>query len=145
MADDDFGFWLLTLGVAILVGGAAALRSFRRARLIEDTPTSRIRSAAQGYVAIAGNARLLPGSENRAPLTQRPCVWWRYRISKRTESGSGKNRRSQWQTVASGTSVVPFVLDDGHLAVPTGPGIGVSPIPAALAEATTATEWVGVS
>lgn len=106
-------FWLLTLVFAIVAGGAAALRSFRRARLLEDTPTSRIRSAAQGYVEIGGNARLLPGTRNVAPLTQRPCVWWRYRISKRTERGSGKSRRSQWQTVASGTSTVPFVIDDG--------------------------------
>lgn len=113
MADDDFLVWLLTLVCAIAAGGAAAFRSFKRARLIEDTPTSRIRSAAQGYVEIAGNARLLPGTQNLAPLTQRPCVWWRYRISKRNESGSGKNRRSQWQTVASGTSSVPFLLDDG--------------------------------
>jgi hypothetical protein len=113
LADDDLWFWLLTLGVAIVAGGAGALRSFKRARLVEDTPTSRIRSAAQGYVEIAGNARLLPGSQNLAPLTQRPCVWWRYKVSKRTESGSGKARRSQWQTVASGTSSVPFVLDDG--------------------------------
>lgn len=113
MADDDFWFWLLTLVVAVAAGGAAALRSFMRARLLEDTPTSRIRSAAQGYVEIAGNARLLPGTQNLAPLTQRPCVWWRYKVSKRTENGSGKTRRSQWQTVASGTSSVPFVLDDG--------------------------------
>jgi hypothetical protein len=113
LADDDLWFWLLTLGVAIVAGGAGALRSFKRARLIEDTPTSRIRSAAQGYVEIAGNARLLPGTQNLAPLTQRPCVWWRYKVSKRTESGSGKARRSQWQTVASGTSSVAFVLDDG--------------------------------
>jgi hypothetical protein len=113
LADDDLWFWLLTLGVAIVAGGAGALRSFKRARLVEDTPTSRIRSAAQGYVDIAGYARVLPGSQNPAPLTQRPCVWWRYKVSKRTESGSGKSRRSQWQTVASGTSSVPFVLDDG--------------------------------
>jgi O-succinylbenzoate synthase len=31
----------------------------------------------------------------------------------------------------------PFVLDDGRLRVPTGPGIGVDPIPALLAELTT--------
>ncbi len=36
----------------------------------------------------------------------------------------------------------PFVLDDGHLAVPSGPGIGVDPVPAALDEVTTATEWI---
>lgn len=32
----------------------------------------------------------------------------------------------------------PFVLDDGHLNVPTGPGIGVEPLPDALADVTTA-------
>jgi O-succinylbenzoate synthase len=36
----------------------------------------------------------------------------------------------------------PFVLADGRLAVPTGPGIGVEPVPEALAEVTTGTEWI---
>ncbi|GAB2971711.1 o-succinylbenzoate synthase [Amycolatopsis acidiphila] len=36
----------------------------------------------------------------------------------------------------------PFVLDDGHLPVPTAPGIGVEPIPELLAEVTTGTEWL---
>jgi O-succinylbenzoate synthase len=36
----------------------------------------------------------------------------------------------------------PFVLDDGHIAVPTGPGLGVTPLPDLLDEFTTATEWV---
>ncbi|GAA3667354.1 o-succinylbenzoate synthase [Nocardioides ginsengisoli] len=38
----------------------------------------------------------------------------------------------------------PFVLDDGHLAVPTGPGIGVSPLPDVLDAVTVAREWVPV-
>ena len=38
----------------------------------------------------------------------------------------------------------PFVLEDGHVAVPTGPGLGVLPDPEALAEVTTATEWIPV-
>jgi o-succinylbenzoate synthase len=36
----------------------------------------------------------------------------------------------------------PFVLDNGHLSVPTGPGIGVEPLPEALAEVTTASTWL---
>ncbi|MFD2796322.1 o-succinylbenzoate synthase [Promicromonospora vindobonensis] len=36
----------------------------------------------------------------------------------------------------------PFVLDDGHIAVPTGPGLGVTPLPDLLDEFTTAREWV---
>jgi o-succinylbenzoate synthase len=38
----------------------------------------------------------------------------------------------------------PFVLDGGHLSVPTGPGIGVEPLPEALAEVTTASTWLTV-
>jgi o-succinylbenzoate synthase len=34
----------------------------------------------------------------------------------------------------------PFVLDRGHLPVPTAPGIGVTPLPEALADATTGSE-----
>ncbi len=36
----------------------------------------------------------------------------------------------------------PFRLEDGHLRVPTGPGLGVAPNPDALAEATTSSEWI---
>jgi O-succinylbenzoate synthase len=36
----------------------------------------------------------------------------------------------------------PFELDDGHLVVPTGPGVGREPLPAALAECTTAVQEV---
>ncbi|MEO6087396.1 MAG: o-succinylbenzoate synthase, partial [Umezawaea sp.] len=36
----------------------------------------------------------------------------------------------------------PFVLDDGHLAVPTGPGLGVEPLDGVLEEVTTSTEWL---
>jgi o-succinylbenzoate synthase len=38
----------------------------------------------------------------------------------------------------------PFVLQDGHLAVPTGPGIGVDPDQAALDAATTESEWISL-
>lgn len=36
----------------------------------------------------------------------------------------------------------PFVLDDGHLDVPTGPGIGIEPLPEELAARTVATQWI---
>jgi o-succinylbenzoate synthase len=35
-----------------------------------------------------------------------------------------------------------FVIEDGHVAVPTGPGIGVAPDPEVLAAVTVSTEWV---
>lgn len=101
------------LGVAVAGGGWLALRWLHIARMIEDTPTSRIRSAAQGYVELAGRCGPLDGTQNLAPLTQRPCVWWRYRIQQRVESGTGSRRRRNWRTVNSGRSEVPFLLHDG--------------------------------
>lgn len=38
----------------------------------------------------------------------------------------------------------PFVLDAGQLPVPTGPGIGVTPLPDRLADVTTSTEWIAL-
>jgi len=39
----------------------------------------------------------------------------------------------------------PFVLDDGHLAVPHGPGIGVTPDPDRLGEVTVGSEWLPIA
>ncbi|TKK78983.1 o-succinylbenzoate synthase [Herbidospora galbida] len=36
----------------------------------------------------------------------------------------------------------PIVLVDGHVAVPTGPGLGVAPIPDLLERVTTSVEWI---
>jgi E3 Ubiquitin ligase len=109
----DLAFQLLWLGAAIAGGGWFAFRWLHLARMVEDTPTSRIRSAAQGYVELAGRCRTLAGTPNLAPLTQRPCVWWRYRIQRRTGSGSPGKRRTAWSTIRSGRSAQPFLLDDG--------------------------------
>lgn len=95
--------------VSIVVALWVMIAQWRRARLIEDTPTSRIRSAAQGYVELSGFAHGDDDAPLLAPLTRTPCVWYRYRIE-RYERGS---KRSQWNTVESGESDRWFVLDDG--------------------------------
>lgn len=109
----DFWFWVIALSFAVAGGGWLSLRSLRIARLLEDTPTSRIRSAAQGYVELSGRCRAMDGTRNDAPLTQRPCVWWRYRIQQKSESGAPGKRRESWTTINSGRSELPFLLDDG--------------------------------
>jgi hypothetical protein len=131
----DLWFWALNLGVALAAGLWFAFRWLHAARLIEDTPTSRLRSAAQGYVEIEGRARPLAAQHAFAPLTRRDCVWWRYRIQHRSESGSAR-RRERWRTVASGRSETPFVIDDG-----TGECI-VQPS-GALVLASESTTWYG--
>ncbi|MFC7492634.1 MULTISPECIES: o-succinylbenzoate synthase [unclassified Nocardioides] len=49
-------------------------------------------------------------------------------------SGSGRYYRTD--------ITAPFVLEDGHLTVPTGPGLGVAPLEDELARVTTGTEWI---
>lgn len=51
-------------------------------------------------------------------------------------SGSGRYYRQDITT--------PFVLADGHLDVPTGPGLGVVPLEDELAAVTTSSEWLHV-
>jgi E3 Ubiquitin ligase len=107
---DRVKFWLLAAALA----GATVYSlyycfvSWRRNRVVGDTPTSRVRSAAQGYVEFTGRGLMTPNKENKAPLTGIPCTWWRYKIEER-----GGRRSRSWTAVQSGTSEEPFLLDDG--------------------------------
>ncbi|MGO9036824.1 MAG: GIDE domain-containing protein [Steroidobacteraceae bacterium] len=109
--DVRFKIGLLLLGLA---GVAAysfwyALKAWRANRVIGDTPASRVRSAAQGYVELLGQGLITEKSPNKAPLTSRPCTWWRYKIEERGSMGRSRG----WATIDSGISEVPFILDDG--------------------------------
>jgi hypothetical protein len=108
MSGDHSKIWLLVIGFAAAAAYSFwyAFKSWANNRAIADTPTSRVRSAAQGYVELSGRGILPPDSHTKGPLTGLPCTWWRYKIEERG------NRRG-WTTVDSGTSTDPFVLDDG--------------------------------
>jgi hypothetical protein len=88
-----------------------AFRALRRARLVEDTPTSLIRSAAQGYCELFGHGELMPGPPIRAPLSGATCLWWEYSIEEKVRSG----KNTHWRTLEADVSGSIFALDD-----PTG-------------------------
>jgi hypothetical protein len=106
-----FKLWLLVFGLAAATVYSFwyAFKAWGKNRVIEDTATSRVRSAAQGYVELSGRGILPPNAVNRGPLTGTPCTWWRYKIEERRSSG----RSRSWSTIQSDTSEVPFLLDDG--------------------------------
>lgn len=110
----DSGNYLLPVLMALASAAGALSMAFnlRRARTIEDTPTAKIRSAAQGYVELNGFARADTEAPLLAPLTGKPCLWYRYSI----ESYQRGGKNSRWQTIESGTSERLFLLDDstGH-------------------------------
>jgi hypothetical protein len=107
---------LLHFSVFVLVAGAFAAyffyliwHNFRRARVIEDTPTARVRSAPQGYVELQGQARSLPEQPVIAPLTRTACVWFRFKIEREQHSSRSGSR---WAEVESGASETPFLFAD---------------------------------
>ncbi len=116
--------------VLALLAAASFAGSFvflRRTRLMEDMPTSRLRSAAQGYVELEGVALLMPGEPVICPLTATRCAWWEYKVEeKRQDSG---RRGSHWVTVRKQTSDDSFLLDDGTGTCVVDP-TGASVIPA---------------
>ena len=97
--------WLVCVALMGSISLVAWISTLRRRRAIADTPTSRIASAAQGYVELRGTGRPLDDPPLRSHLTALPCLWYRYRV----EEKSG----DKWQTVSSGESEVACILDDG--------------------------------
>jgi len=89
-------------GGTLLVLGFAALR---RKRLIENVPSSRIRSVAMGLAELIG--RVIPETPQQAPFTGVACAYFRFTVEKWT---GGKNKR--WQVVEKGESTEPFWLED---------------------------------
>lgn len=108
-------FWLLALFTLSIAAAAfyGVFRNLHRARLIEDTPTSRVRSAPQGYVELDGTAELMANGEIHAPLTGTRCTWFAFQVEKKTQYYDSKGRRhSSWRTIESGTSEGLFLLVD---------------------------------
>jgi hypothetical protein len=97
--------WLIALGLIALTSFAFWVVNFRRTRVVSDTPTSRIASAPQGYVELYGTGLPFGSQPLRAPLSGRPCLWYRYRIEER--------RGREWALIGHGVSSDSFVLDDG--------------------------------
>lgn len=95
--------------IGAVVGVYLFYRGFRllqRKRLILDTPTSKIRSAAMGLVELQG---LATGPYTMtAPITGVPCYYFRTIAWQWQQRG----KNSEWKKVADESLHVPFFLED---------------------------------
>ncbi len=103
----DRGTGILT-ALVVLIGSSLYGwgHAVRYARLIVDTPTARIASAAQGYTELYGRGRPLDGVPLRSPVNGLPVLW--YRVVTHERGADGK-----WRHVATAESDASFLLDDG--------------------------------
>lgn len=101
---------LVAVGVVFFV---FVWRWYHRARVIEDTPTANIRSAHQGYVELEGIGRMMEGEPIAGPLTNKPCLWFRYKIEEQQMDQRDRSSNPRWRVVRSGISEHLFWIDDG--------------------------------
>ena len=99
--------WQLPFGAtASLIGGPAmflhGFRTLRLKRLIQNTPTARIRSMAMGLVEVSG--KVAPRSTVTAPFSGHACAYWEIDIAVRG--------RNSWSTVHRNASGHPFFVRD---------------------------------
>ena len=100
--------WLIGFLVLVVFLAVRSAYTANKQRLhLKDTPRSKIRSAAQGYVEIYGHTA--PISEEVpvvAPLSGRPCTWYYYKIEEWRRSG----KSSYWALLKEGCSQDLFLL-----------------------------------
>jgi hypothetical protein len=75
-------------------------------RIIQNTPTSKIRAIAMGLVEVKGKA--VCRKELTSPLSNKKCVYFDWKIERYVSSKNG----GHWSTVALGSSSDPFYIKD---------------------------------
>jgi len=97
--------WLFTLSVIAAISIPAWLSALNRLRAIRDTPTSRIASAAQGYVELMGRGGQIKEAPLLSKFTALPCLWYRYTVER-------KDSDDKWEIIDRGESNDCFLLRD---------------------------------
>jgi hypothetical protein len=82
------------------------LAASRRYHAIADTPTSRLATAAQGYVELMGRSTVQPGGHTLGFAAIPACVWYHYVVYRQRHSQAG------WERVQSQRSDDTFLLVD---------------------------------
>jgi hypothetical protein len=100
----EAGFWATLAVVAGPVLFVRGFRALRLRRLMQNTPTSRIRSMAMGLVEVVGAVE--SRSAVTAPFSGRPCAYWEVDVAVQGP------RRNAWKTVHREQSGQPFFLRD---------------------------------
>ena len=113
LAEEIKGYIDLGTLVSLFVGPVLlgwGLRKLKEKRLIENTPTSKVRSAAVGIVELSGTAQ--QRKPMKAPVSETEACWWYCRVEELRMVGVGLRKRQKWVTIKRIGSVDFFYVDD---------------------------------
>lgn len=102
---ENTGLFIALLVLIGILSFVAWLAAHHRYQIIAYTPSSRIGTAAQGYVELYGQADVHPDTQPIGFRSGPPSVWYRYRVQRVSAEGN-------WQHISSGTSGDSFELVD---------------------------------
>lgn len=100
-------------GVFLFING---FRWLRQKKLIENIPTSKIRSLAMGLVEIKGKV-VKEKKILKSPFSNKDCVYWKYKIERWHQSKNG----GHWVTVKHGDNKMKFHVKDDTAQVMVDP------------------------
>jgi|GEM_PF-1464870 len=120
--------WQTVTGISLLAAGIFlfpySLLVLHYKRMVENTPTSRVRSMAMGIVELEGRARQY--YDLKTSHSQTNCIYYRCRYYRLQKTG----KRQQWRLMReTGSGLLPFYLEDATgrvLVQPRGARILVS-------------------
>ena len=100
-------------GILTIIGAGIFWYGFNRMhkyQLIQDIPTSKIRSMAIGLVEI--NGKIVPDKSLTSPFSHTKCAYYKYIIKEYRRHRSGKQTTYSWDTITSGEKRIPFWVKD---------------------------------
>lgn len=98
---------IVILGIWLFFRGFVQLS---HKRLVQNIPTSKIKSLAMGLVEIQGKASAFTPQPLKSPYAKMDCVFYHYEVQRFTRYSDGKGN---WRTITEGSSGIPFYVDDG--------------------------------
>lgn len=113
LAAEDYEFALIALLLAALISLYGVVRNWKRLRIVEDTPTAKLRSAHQGYIELEGKGQLIDDQPIYAPLSNHPCLWYHSQIEQQETFTENGRTQTRWHVVYKNISDHRFKLTDG--------------------------------
>lgn len=113
LSAEDHQFMVLASLLVAVVSFYLFMRNWKRLRIIEDTPTAKLRSAHQGYIELEGKGQFIDDQPLYSPLSNHPCLWYRSQIEQQETFVDNGRTQTRWNVVYKNISNHRFKLIDG--------------------------------